>query len=191
MIHFLRPNAPAPDWISICRTIVEDHGGNLRLAKTGSHAPVLKLHFRLADKRYQHLKCSSLLLAHRVTSLPRSNSAAFGAKPTWTLTDQNLWVHALRSGAARGLLFRWPSDAVVKISDCRSPEMLIVVEGSKFPAPSRALAKAKAADSSVAPKVVRGTKSGWPLIATTDAELTPFAVLVVAVIGRYAQTGRP
>ena len=26
---------------------------------------------------------------------------------------------ALRSGAARGLLFRWPSDAVVKISDCR------------------------------------------------------------------------
>jgi hypothetical protein len=36
-----------------------------------------------------------LLLAHRVTSLPRSNSAAFGAKPTWTLTDQNLWVHAL------------------------------------------------------------------------------------------------
>jgi hypothetical protein len=36
-------------------------------------------------------------VAHRVISLPRSNSAAFGAKPTWTLTDQNLWVHALNS----------------------------------------------------------------------------------------------
>jgi methionine-rich copper-binding protein CopC len=34
-------------------------------------------------------------LAHRVTSLLRSNSAAFGAKPTWKLTDQNLWIHAL------------------------------------------------------------------------------------------------
>jgi hypothetical protein len=34
-------------------------------------------------------------VAHRVTSLLRSNSAAFGAKPTWKLTDQNLWVHAL------------------------------------------------------------------------------------------------
>jgi hypothetical protein len=34
-------------------------------------------------------------VAHRVTSLPRSNSAAFGVKPTWTLTDQNLWVNAL------------------------------------------------------------------------------------------------
>jgi len=38
-------------------------------------------------------------MAHRVTSLLRSNWAAFGAKPTWKLTDQNLWVHALAETA--------------------------------------------------------------------------------------------
>jgi len=33
--------------LSICRTIVEDHGGNLRLAKTGSHGTSFEIAFPL------------------------------------------------------------------------------------------------------------------------------------------------
>jgi hypothetical protein len=64
----------------------------------------------------------SLFVVHRDISPRHSNSTAFGAKPTWMLTDQNLWVHALRM--RRGELRRtWRSWR----SFCRSRERHAVV----------------------------------------------------------------